>query len=104
MSRTSQTGLPPPYRKRSFVNTTNNSWLCLKWHPIPYVVHFTLTKTQTGLWSKVVHYVGNRIPFQMKPLCIYCPTERVFFSQFLGIRKTFVVNFSTMCLSLRHKK
>ena len=28
-----------------------------KWQPIPY------SALLTGLWSKVVHYVGNTVPF-----------------------------------------
>jgi hypothetical protein len=37
-----------------------------KWHPIPFIVHcFWLGPI--GLWSKAVHYVGNRVPPGTKP-------------------------------------
>jgi hypothetical protein len=31
----------------------NRTGFCPKWHPILY----------KGLWSKVVHYIRNRVPF-----------------------------------------
>jgi hypothetical protein len=37
-------------------------WIHPKWHTIPYLVHYFSPET-TGLWSKVVHYMRNRVPF-----------------------------------------
>lgn len=31
--------------------------LCSKWHPIPFIAY--------GPWPKEVHYVGNRVSFEM---------------------------------------
>ena len=45
----------------------NKQWDCCheltlglspKWDPIPYLVHYFCY----GLWSKAVHYIGNRMP------------------------------------------
>ena len=33
--------------------------MCPKWRRIPYVVHYFLNQ----LWSKVVHYIGDMVPF-----------------------------------------
>jgi hypothetical protein len=33
-----------------------------QWHPVPYIVHY-FWPGSIGLWSKLVHYVGNRVPF-----------------------------------------
>jgi hypothetical protein len=38
---------------------------CPKWHPIPYLVHH-FWQGPIELWSKVVHYIGNRVPFGMQ--------------------------------------
>ena len=31
--------------------------MCPKCHPIPYIAHY-------GPWSKVVHFIGNRVTFE----------------------------------------
>lgn len=36
--------------------------LCPKWHPTPFIVHY-FRPGSIGLWSKVVHCKGNRVPF-----------------------------------------
>lgn len=33
-------------------------WIRPKWHPLPYIV----------FWSKVVHCIGNMMPFGMQPM------------------------------------
>ena len=35
--------------------------VCPNWHPIPYIVHY--------IWSKGVHYLGNRVLFVTRSLC-----------------------------------
>ena len=46
-------------------------WLHLKWHPILYIVNFrTLV-----LWSKVVHCIGNRVPFGTQIGCHFVHWE-----------------------------
>lgn len=40
-----------------------------RWHPIPYVVRYFWSGPK-GLWSRVVHYVGNGLPFGTHPLCL----------------------------------
>lgn len=41
-----------------------NHWMCLKWHPIPNAVHYFWPKPHAN-WSKVVHYIENRVLFRM---------------------------------------
>ena len=36
--------------------------LCLKWHPIPYIMHLFWPETY-GPWVKGEHYLGIRVPF-----------------------------------------
>lgn len=36
-----------------------------KWHPVLYIVEYFWQET-FGPWLKVVHYVGNRVPFGMR--------------------------------------
>ena len=38
-----------------------------KWDHIPYIVHY-FWAWPIGIWSKVVHYIGNRVPFGEQPL------------------------------------
>ena len=47
--------------ERKCVEYTEMSGLRSKWHPIPYVVHVELY----GPRLKVVHYIGNRVPFEV---------------------------------------
>ena len=37
-------------------------WFYPKWHPIPFIVHY-FWPGSIGLRSKIVHYIGNRVPF-----------------------------------------
>ena len=39
-----------------------NSMGMSKWHPIPFIVHL-FWPGPIGNWSKVEHYIGNRVPF-----------------------------------------
>jgi hypothetical protein len=41
-----------------------------KWHSIPYIVHYFWPEGYRP-WSKVVHYIGNRVPFGMQMYCFY---------------------------------
>ena len=38
-----------------------------KWYPIPFIVHYFCPRP-IGLWSKVVLYIGNRVPFGTQAL------------------------------------
>jgi hypothetical protein len=40
--------------------------MCLKWHTNSYTVHYIWSKPY-GPWSKLVHYIGNTVPFGMHP-------------------------------------
>jgi hypothetical protein len=51
--------------KNRAVWTGTKHILGLKWHPIPYIAHFEFWKGPYGSWSKVMHYIGNRVPFGM---------------------------------------
>ena len=48
------------------VRSVLNGTLFPTLHPIPYIA---LPALPIGLWSKVVHYVGDRVPFETQPHC-----------------------------------
>lgn len=39
--------------------------LCPQWHPIPCIEHYFWPRPM-GLWSEVMHYIGNIVPFGAK--------------------------------------
>jgi hypothetical protein len=43
------------------------SWVRPKWQPMPYIVH-TFWPEPYVLWSQLVLYKGNRVPFGMPTL------------------------------------
>ena len=53
-------------------------YLCLwpKWQPIPCIVHY-LWPEPYGPRAKIVHCIGNRVPFGTHPLCEHSSTTTV---------------------------
>lgn len=51
------------------IHLVNNTLsLCLKWHPIPYYSALLLARvSHIGLWPKLVHYIGVRVQYQIRP-------------------------------------
>ena len=48
---------------------TTAPWLWSKWHSIPQLMHY-FWPGPIRLWSKVVHYVGNRVSFRMQTIML----------------------------------
>ena len=70
------------YKYNTPLFTIHDVGLSPKRYPIPYIVHY--------IWSKVVHYIGNRVPFGTQPsLSVYLSVcLRLSVTQMAQSRKT----------------